>query len=83
MNNLSEPMAKIADLGDVNVTFVPHTRTRYFEYAPLFHLLPKRVLEMFGLPLLRGGQWPFMAGWAGTDDFLPRDFEAQLVRAWA
>lgn len=38
---------------------------------------------MFGLPLLRGGQWPFMADWARIDDFLPPDFEARLARAWA
>ena len=68
-------MAKIADLGDVNVTFVPRTRARYFAYAPLLHLLPK--------PLLRGGQWPFMADRAGIDNFLPPDFEARLARAWA
>lgn len=83
LDDLPKPMAKIADLGDVNVTFVPRTRARYFEYAPLFHLLPKRVLDMFGLPVLRGGQWPFMADWAGIDDFLPPDFEARLARAWA
>ncbi|MFC4535297.1 sigma-70 family RNA polymerase sigma factor [Sphaerisporangium dianthi] len=82
-DDLPEPMAKIADLGDVNITFVPRTRTRYFEYAPLFHLLPKRVLEMFGLPLLRAGQWPFMADWSGIDEFLPCDFQARLARAWA
>jgi hypothetical protein len=83
LDDLPNPMARIADLGDLNVTFVPRTRARYFEYAPLFHLLPKRVLDMFGLPLLRGGQWPFMADWAGIDDFLPSDFEARLARAWA
>lgn len=83
LDDLPEPMARIADLGDVNVTFVPRTRARYFEYAPLFHLLPKRVLDMFGLPLLRGGQWPFMADWSGIDDFLPPDFEDRLARAWA
>lgn len=76
-------MAKIADVGDVNVTFVPRTRARYFEYAPLLHLLPKRVLDLFGPPLLRGGQWPFMADRAGIDNFLPPDFEARLARAWA
>jgi hypothetical protein len=83
LEDLPEQMAKIADLGDVNVTFVPRTRARYFEYAPLLHLLPKRVLDLFGLPLLRGGQWPFMADWAGIDNFLPPDFEARLARAWA
>lgn len=82
-DDMPEPMAKIADLGDVNVTFVPRTRSRYFEYAPVLHLLPKRVLDMFGLPTLRGGQWPFLADYAGIDDFLPADFEARLARAWA
>ena len=47
LEDLAEQMAKIADLGDVNVTFVPRTRARYFEYAPLLHLLPKRVLDPF------------------------------------
>ena len=46
--------------------FVPRTRARYFEYAPLFHLLPKRVLDLFGPPLLRGGRWPFMADWRAS-----------------
>jgi len=83
LDDLPEPMAKIADLGDVNVTFVPRTRSRYFEYAPLLHLLPKRVLDMFGLPTLRSGQWPFLADYAGIDGFMPPDFDARLARAWA
>lgn len=81
--DLPEPMARVADLGDVNVTFVPRTSSRYFEYAPMLHLLPKRVLEQFELPSVRGGLWPFMADSVGTDDFLPSDFEARLSRAWA
>jgi hypothetical protein len=68
MDDLPEPLARITELGDVNVTFVPRTRTRYFEYAPLFHLLPKHVLDMFGLPMLRGGQSPFIADHSGIDD---------------
>lgn len=80
---LPEPMASIADLGDVNITFVPRTRSRYFEYAPLLHLLSKRTMETFGLPALRGGQWPFLADYNGIDDFVPDDFETRLSRAWA
>lgn len=83
MDKLPGPMAAIADLGDLNVTFVPRTQSRYFEYAPLFHLLPKRVLDRFGLPTLRGGQWPFLADHADIDDLLPADFSARLARAWA
>jgi len=81
--DLPEPLGAIADLGDVNVSYVPRTRSRYFEYAPLLHLFPKRVLDMFGLPVMRRGQWPFMADYAGIDDFLPSDFAVRLGRAWA
>jgi hypothetical protein len=83
IDELPKPMARIAELGDVNVTFVPRTQSRYFEYAPLLHLLPQRVLTMFGLPLLRGGQWPFMADFSRIDEFLADDFEHRLARAWA
>lgn len=48
-------MTKIADLGAVNVTFVPRTRSQYFEYASLLHLLPKRVLDIFERPEGGGG----------------------------
>ncbi|HRD61675.1 MAG TPA: hypothetical protein PLZ93_06190 [Nocardioides sp.] len=80
---LPEPMASIADLGDINVTFVPRTRSRYYEYAPMLHLLPRQTMERFGLPVLRGCLWPFLAEYNPIDEFLPADFEARLSRAWA
>ncbi|MGW5515358.1 sigma-70 family RNA polymerase sigma factor [Nocardia africana] len=83
LDDLPPKMAKIAELGDVNVTFVPRTRSRYFEYAPLYHLLPKHTLDRFGLPILRRGLWPFITDHGGIDDFLAPDFEARLARAWA
>lgn len=82
-DELPAPMADIADLGDVNVTFVPRTRSRYYEYAPLLHLLTKRTMERFELPVLRGCVWPFLADYTGVDDFLPDDFKTRLSRAWA
>jgi hypothetical protein len=74
---------EVADRGDVNAVFVPRTRSRYHEYAPLYHLLPKATLARYGLPLLRGGQWPFLTELAPVDRYLPDDFEARLARAWA
>jgi hypothetical protein len=75
-DDLPEQMAKIADIGDVNVTFVRRTRARYFECAPLFHLLPKRVLDLFGLPLLRGSQWPSWPTGLASTTSCHTDFEA-------
>lgn len=74
---------KIVDQGDVNVVFVPRTRSRYFEYAPLFHLLPRRTVERFGMPLCRGGQWPFISDVWRPDRYLSADFEHRLSQAWA
>jgi len=82
-SELPAEVAKIADTGDNNVVFVPRTRTRYHEYAPLFHLLPAATLRRYGLPLLVAGQWPFTATLADLDNYLPADFESRLARAWA
>ncbi len=81
--DLPERLYKVADRGDNNVVFVPRTRSRYYEYAPLFHLLPRRALQRHGLPLLRAGQWPFSTQMADIDAQLPNDFESRLARAWA
>ncbi len=82
-DDLPAPMYHIADRGDVNVVFVPRTRSRYYEYAPLFHLLTRDALQRHGLPLMRGGQWPFSTQLVDVDRLLPADFEARLSRAWA
>jgi len=82
-DDLVEPLRTIAELGDVNVSLVPRTRSRYHEYSPLFHLLPKRTLDRFGLPMLPAGQWPFLAALDDPDTLLPRDFQQRLADAWA
>lgn len=83
LDELPPQMVRVADLGDVNVVFLPRTRSRYHEYAPLLHLLPRPVLDRFGLPPLRRGLWPFTAGQSDVDDALPVDFANRLQRAWA
>lgn len=76
-------LERIADRGDLNIIFVPRTPTRYYEYAPLFHLLSRRTAEHFGLPLLKAGQWPYIIEPFDISRFLPPDFEDRLARAWA
>ena len=82
-DDLPRPLWRIVELGDVNITLVPRTRSRYFEYSPLIHLLPRATLERFGLPLLRAGTWSYLANLGGIDRYLPPDFEQRLARAWA
>lgn len=81
-DELPEPLRRIADRGDVNVSLVPRTVSRYFEYAPLMHLLPESTLQRFNLPTLRAGTWPYIADW-GYDALLPADFASRLSAAWA
>lgn len=82
-DELPPEVAQIADQGDVNVTFVPRTATRYYEYAPLYHLLSRSLAERHGLPLIRTGIWPYTANIDQPDSYLPVDFGARLSRAWA
>ncbi len=81
--DLSAEMNAVADRGDFNIVFVPRTNTRYYEYAPLFHLLPRAAIDRYSLPLLRGGQWPFISALNSVDAYLPADFETRLSHAWA
>jgi hypothetical protein len=80
---LPAEVAQIADQGDVNVTFVPRTATRYYEYAPLYHLLSRSQAERHGLPLVRAGIWPYTANIDRPDRYLPADFGVRLGAAWA
>lgn len=53
----------------------------YDAYAPLYHLLPRKTLEAFGLPFLRRGLWPLLANRHLLDNILPNDFDSRLERA--
>lgn len=82
-DDLPGRLGEVADQGDVNVVFVPRTRTRYYEHALLFHLLSRQTAERHGLPLLRPGLWPYTIGSSDPDAHLPADFGERLSRAWA
>lgn len=67
-----------------NIYLLPKTaHHKYDTYSALFHLLPQRTLEKFGLPFLKKGQWPFLMRWSNIDNLLPRDFDLRLSRAFA
>lgn len=74
------PIVKLRD--DINVTFVPLERGhRYQAYAPLFHLLPRKTLERYGLPLIPSGIWPSM--FVSGEHQISSDFDDRLARAFA
>lgn len=69
---------------EADIRLVPRGRKhRYDAYAPLYHLLPRSVLERFGLPLLRRGIWPHYKQFGRRSWLLPRDFDERLERAFS
>jgi hypothetical protein len=68
-----------------NIHLIPFEKRgiRYEAYAPLYHLLPAKTLQRFGLPLIRRGLWPYWHHdhWIGT--FLTPDFNERLEHAFA
>ena len=71
----------IERLQEANVYLFADNATKYAAYAPLYHLLPKRILDRYKLPALRRPLWP-MSGW-WTEELLPADFAQRLSRAFA
>jgi hypothetical protein len=57
------------------------TATKYSAYAPLYHMLPKKLLDRHGLPALRRPLWPMTGRW--MEELMPADFQARLCRAFA
>jgi hypothetical protein len=66
---------------ETNVYLFPETATHYPAYAPLYHMLPKRMLDRHGLPALRRPLWPVSGWW--MEELLPTDFQKRLSRAFA
>jgi hypothetical protein len=48
----------IDKLPDANTYLIADSETRYDAYAPLYHLVPKRLLDRYQLPALKRPLWP-------------------------
>lgn len=83
-NDLPEKLKWITNYRDSNIYLLPEgSFHRYNSYSPLFHLLPAKVLREYQLPLLKQGNWPFIADGGILEDILPRDFNERLAYAFA
>jgi hypothetical protein len=70
-------------LPEANVYLVAETKSRYEAYSPLYHLLPKRLLDRHKLPALKRPLWPNNTGRPWHEMILPSDFSQRLSRAFA
>lgn len=82
--SLLKELSWLKEFTDSNIYLLPNTGSpRYHTYIPLFHLLPKKTLLNFGLPLLKKGIWPPLTYNHSLDLLLQSDFEIQLSKAFA
>jgi hypothetical protein len=72
----------INSLPHTNAYLILETPTRYDAYAPLLHLLPKTVLDRFGLPAIKRPLWPGHALW-WNEKLMLSNFEQRLSQAFA
>jgi hypothetical protein len=66
-----------------NLYLLPDTNLRYDAYTPLYHMLPKKTLQMFGLPLFNKGIWPPNGLNSSKIQFLDQRFNDRLSAAFA
>jgi hypothetical protein len=83
MEGLPDLIEWIEKLPEANIYLVADSKTKFDAYAPLYHLLPKRLLDRHGLPALKRGLWPRNMAGAWTEEILPHDFPQRLSRALA
>lgn len=57
--------------------------TKYEAIQPLYHMLPRNILERFGLPLLKKGLWPAGMCWRGLRSIFPDRFDETVEKAFA
>ncbi len=63
-HELPEGLRWIHRFPDNNFCFVPaEGPERFAEFSPLYNMLPARLLQRMGLPLMRSGLWPGLEAW--------------------
>lgn len=50
-----------------DIVLIPSDGNIYHRWAPLYHLLSRRTVESYGLPLIHRGMWPVMGMAFGRD----------------
>jgi hypothetical protein len=75
--------AWIDRLPAANIYLVAETKRKYDAYSPLYHLLPKPVLDRYGLPAMKRPIWPSNLASPWYDRIFQANFVDRLSRAFA
>jgi hypothetical protein len=81
--DFAQVVSWISTLPEANIYLVADTKNKYDAYAPLYHVLPKRLLDRYHLPPLKRPLWPNNCGRVWYDTILPPDLPQRLSGAFA
>ncbi len=74
----------LRELKDANLYLIPEGRkSKHDAFKPLYHLMPLRTVQKFGLPALKRGLWPPWNYRHTLDSVITDDFDENLARAFA
>jgi len=79
---LPELASWIDNLPQANTYLIADNPSKYDAYAPLYHLLPRGLLDRHNLPALKRPLWPNNAVSWWHERLLPSDFTQRLSRAF-
>lgn len=81
-NELPQKLSWLSKYSDKNLYLLPKfLENDYFRIAPLFHLLPLRLIKKFNLPLMHRGIWPSLFPLPMAN--LGKDFDSKTASAFA
>jgi len=85
LHGLPDELTWLQNHAEENIYLLPEGGpiSKYYAYCPLYHLLPQQLLESYGLPLLKGGLWPYTTSDYLRERALPLDFAERLATAFA
>jgi hypothetical protein len=79
-----EELKWLTKFQDVNLYLIPDDgRSKFEAFSPLYHLMPLRTLERFGLPALKRGLWPPSMHNDVLHSQVKNGFDDQLSKAFA
>jgi len=75
----------LTEIRETNLYLIPDGRlSRFDAFGPLYHLLPSRTLERYGLPKLKRRVWPTLLTYPNTlDRHFTEDFDQLVSKAFA
>lgn len=81
---LPEEIKRLFPDENSNLYLLPfHKDHHYHSYAALFHLIPKKVLNFYNLPLFKKGNWPISSVNRMDNLLIPKGFDNLLAEAFS